>query len=59
MVIKDRSVIYFKLGSSFMHFVRTCCTRITIFKHGRYAYRSNLKMFNIIETNLYYFDRNV
>ena len=34
-------VTIFKLGSSLMHPVRMCCTRITIFKHGRYSYQSN------------------
>jgi len=41
MVMRDVSVTISKLGSSFMHRVRTCCTRITIFKHGRYSYQSN------------------
>jgi len=41
MIMKDGSATMFKLGSSFMHLVRTCCTRITIFKQGRYSYRGN------------------
>jgi len=42
MVMKDGgSVTIFKLGSSLMHALRTCCTRIPIFKHGRYTDRSN------------------
>jgi len=39
-VITDGSVTIFKLGSSSIHPVRTYCTRITIFKHCRYSYRS-------------------
>jgi len=34
MVMKDGDVTLFKLGGSFMH-------TVTIFKHGRYSYRSN------------------
>jgi len=34
--MKDVSVTIFKLGSSFMHHVRTCCTRI------RYSYWSDV-----------------
>jgi len=30
MVTKDSNVTIFKLGRSFMHPVRTCCTRTTI-----------------------------
>ena len=41
MVMKYGSVAIFKMGSSFMHCVRTCCTRIMVFKYGRYSHRSD------------------
>jgi len=42
ILLKNGSMTMSKLEISFMHSVRTCCTRITIFKHGRYSYQSNV-----------------
>jgi len=42
MVMEDGSVTTFKLGSSFIHSVPTCCMKVTdMFKHRRYSNRSN------------------